>query len=185
MGFAARRGLGKIDVGRAFDLIVGTSTGGIIACALAAGVELPCIVGLYRDHGPAIFPRRLPDRIGIRLCCDFIFRPSALRAGTAALRLALVKQFKDETLGELYARRGIAIAVPAVELSQHHSWVFKTPHLGVTTSHRDDNYRLVDVCLATTAAPIYRSLAALDHPDRVKEALGHNVFADGGPYRRA
>jgi hypothetical protein len=180
MGFAARRGLGKIDVGRAFDLIVGTSTGGIIACALAAGIELPCIVGLYRDHGPAIFPRRLPDRIGIRLCCDFIFRPSALRAGTAALRLALVKQFKEETLGELYARRGIAIAVPAVELSQHHSWVFKTPHLGVTTSHRDDNYRLVDVCLATTAAPVYRSLAVLDHPDRGKEASGHNVFADGG-----
>ena len=41
---------------------------------------------------------------------------------------------------------------------------------------RDDGYALVDVCLATSAAPVFRSLAVIDRPD----GRGHNVFADGG-----
>jgi patatin-like phospholipase/acyl hydrolase len=53
------------------------------------------------------------------------------------------------------------------------------PHLK-GTNHRDDNYTLVDVCLAISAAPIYRSLAAVDHPDG---GGGFNVFADGGLWR--
>ena len=63
-------------------------------------------------------------------------------------------------------------------MSQHRAWVFKTPHLKDTTNHRDDNYKLVDVCLATTAAPIYRSMAAINHPDN--SSSGFNVFVDGG-----
>jgi hypothetical protein len=77
----------------------------------------------------------------------------------------------------VYEARGIALAIAAVEMSQHRSWVFKTPHFA-GTNHRDDEYRLVDVCLATSAAPIFRSLAAVDHADG--QGSGYNVFADGG-----
>jgi hypothetical protein len=173
--FAKRRGIPALDIGAAFDLIVGTSTGGIIACALAAGVPLGEIVALYKEHGPAIFPQPLPSGY-FSVVGDLQKRKGALAAGTEHLRASLAEKLKKKTLGEIYAERGIALAIPAVELSQHRAWIFKTPHLK-TTNHRDDHYMLVDVCLATSAAPIYRSLAAVDHPEG---GGGFNVFSDGG-----
>ena len=175
--FAKRRNESALDIGAAFDLIVGTSTGGIIACALAAGVPLVDIVSLYAEHGPKIFSRRLPSGFW-SAAVDIKMRPAALSSGTQVLRTALEEKLKDKTLGDIYAERGIGLAIPAVEMTQHRAWVFKTPHLAGTTNHRDDNYTLVDVCLATTAAPLYRYLAAIDHPDSAP--LGFNVFVDGG-----
>jgi len=175
--FAKRRGVAALDIGVAFDLIVGTSTGGIIACALAAGIPLGEIVALYAEHGASIFPRPLPSGV-TGVLADHYKRAQALAAGTESLRMALTAKLGTKTLGEIYGERGIALAIPAVEMSQHRGWVFKTPHLKDTTMHRDDNYTLVEVCLATSAAPIYRSLAAVDHPDA--GATGFNVFADGG-----
>src|SRR5262249_13247846 len=43
------------SIGRYFDLIVGTSTGGIIALGLAAGLRATAILDFYRTHGPKIF----------------------------------------------------------------------------------------------------------------------------------
>ncbi len=40
-----------------FDLVTGTSTGGIIALGLGAGLRPREIVEFYVSHGPAIFPR--------------------------------------------------------------------------------------------------------------------------------
>jgi hypothetical protein len=173
--FAKRRNVASLDIGAAFDLIVGTSTGGIIACALAAGIPPADIVALYEQHGPAIFPRPLPSGL-LSIAGDLRKRQEALASGTESLRKALTEKLKTTTLAEIYAERGIALAIPAVELGQHRAWVFKTPHLK-DTNHREDNYTLVDVCLATSAAPIYRSLAAVNHPDG---GDGYNVFIDGG-----
>ena len=177
VAFAKRRGITALDLGAAFDLIVGTSTGGIIACALAAGVPLSDIVTLYVEHGSRIFSRPLPSG-ALGVIRDTWKRPPALATGAAVLRKALTNKLGTTTLGEIYAGRGIGLAVPAVEMSQHRAWVFKTPHLTNMTNHRDDGYTLVDVCLATAAAPIYRSMAAVDHPDA--SSSGFNVFVDGG-----
>jgi hypothetical protein len=176
-GFARRRHVESLDIGAAFDLIVGTSVGGIIACALAANVPLSSIVSLFRTEGPRFFPRRLPSGVGLRLLVDLIMRPAALRAGTEALKRALEEQFGNTTLANLYELGRPAIAITAVDLGRGRGWVFKTPHLP-KSNRRDDGLRLVDVCLATSAAPVYRSLAALDQPG--DEGAGHLVFADGG-----
>ena len=164
-----------LDIGKGFDLIVGTSTGAIIACALAAGISLDRISVLYRKHGPKIFPLKLPEKVGVNLAWQVCKRSRYLKAGDMALKEALHAELGDITLGDIWRDRQIALAVPAVEMSRYHSWVFKTPHLA-NTKHRDDGYKLVDVCLATTAAPIYRSMARIENPD----TSGYHVFVDGG-----
>ncbi len=173
--YAVTRGEAGLDIGKGFDLITGTSTGAIIACALAAGVSLDRVASLYRERGPEIFPLKLPEKPGVNLAWQAWKRPQYLKAGAAALEDALKTELGDTTLGDIWRDRNIALAVPAVEMSRHHAWVFKTPHLA-NTRHRDDGYRLVDVCLATTAAPVYRSMTRIDNPDMP----GHHVFVDGG-----
>ena len=175
-GFSKKSARKTLDVGSGFDLIVGTSTGAILACALAANIPLSRVVQFYNQKGAAIFERRIPSGIGANLLADLKNRPAALRRGEQALRNALVECFAEETMVEVYNRRKIALGITAVDMSTHKSWVFKTPHLK-NSNHRDDGFRLVDVCLASSAAPIYRSLAALEAKDG---SPGSHVFADGG-----
>ncbi len=173
--YAVTRGEAALDIGKGFDLIAGTSTGAIVACALGAAISPDRIAALYREHGSAIFPHKVPQRPGIKFVQQLWKRPAYLRQGAAALAHALEKELAQKTLGEIWRERRIALCVPAVEMSRNHAWVFKTPHL-YSTRHRDDGYRLVDVCLAATAAPVYRSMARLANPD----TSGHHVFVDGG-----
>lgn len=179
--FARRRSVPPLDVGAGFDLVVGTSTGAIVACALAAGVAPNRVVSLYRQHGQRIFRWKLPSSLPAFLR-DLILlrlplRSRALRQGDEALTKALGEVFGDETLGQIWSRRNVALCVTALEMSQHKAWVFKTRHLK-SSYGRDDSYRLADICLASSAAPIFRSFAALADPDR---SHGADVFfADGG-----
>jgi patatin-like phospholipase/acyl hydrolase len=45
-------------IGRYFDLIAGTSTGGIIAIGLGLGLSAKEILRLYEEKGPAIFDQQ-------------------------------------------------------------------------------------------------------------------------------
>lgn len=172
--YANTRGCGPLDFGGAFDLIAGTSTGGLLGCALAAGVPMDRVVHLYRKHGPAIFPAKVPSSL-TALAAQFFLRRGQVARGALALEAALTEVLQDETVGQLHARRGIALAIPAVQMAHHAAWVFKTAHLK-NSRHRDDHYRLVDVCMATSAAPVFRALAWVKNPTDD----GGLVFADGG-----
>ena len=171
--FAMRREVEKLDIGKGFDLIVGTSTGGIIACALVAGIPLDEVARLYRQYGKEIFPMKMP---GNPICAipQIFSRPKYIAKGSAALERELGKCLGSLTVGQVYKQRHIALAVPAVEMSRHRSWVFKTPHL---EGHRDDDFRLVDVCLATSAAPLYLSMSRVKNPTDPNHS---RFFVDGG-----
>jgi predicted acylesterase/phospholipase RssA len=162
---------GQLDLGAAFDLIVGTSTGGILACALAAGYPPSRIAELYRVHGPRIFKNPVPSSLPglVRFAATHLRSPAN---DGSALRAALTETFDDETVGEVYARRGIGFCLQAVDIDAHAPVVLKTGHL--PGKHRDDATTLVDVCLATSAAPIILPLAQI----MVDGVL--RTFADGG-----
>lgn len=175
-GFSQQRGAPQgLDIGSAFKLIVGTSTGAIIGCGLAHGVPVSEMVRLYKEHGSKIFPQRMPVGLGLDLAAQLFSRPTLLQRGDEALRAALTGVFQGTTLRQVWDNRRIAVAVPAVNMATYRSWVFKTPH-DALSNHRDDARTLVEVCLASSAAPLFRSLAAIDHG----AAGGHEVFADGG-----
>ena len=50
------------DIGKGFDLIAGTSTGGILACGLAAGIPINRIVELYSKKGNRVFTDPFPSK---------------------------------------------------------------------------------------------------------------------------
>ena len=48
----------KSSTSEHFDLVCGTSTGGIIALGVAAGIPMKDVVQFYFDNGPKIFTQR-------------------------------------------------------------------------------------------------------------------------------
>jgi hypothetical protein len=173
--FAKQNGNSALDLGRQFNLITGTSTGGILACALAAGVTAQEICALYQEKGPQIFSNPMPT--------EGFFAKAKWRKAAATqaanrsepLKEALTEIFGGTTLGKLYADRAIALCVPSIKMVNQTPKVFKTPHFRRYVI--DEAYTLVDVCLATSAAPIFLPLAALKQPKRAGQI---ETFVDGG-----
>ena len=133
-----------------FDLVVGTSTGGIIA--LGIGLGLPCsqILDFYRQRGPAVFGQpggRLRSMVGglWRWARRFVGN----KHPTGPLRASLTEVFQDRRLGESKTR----LVIPAWHSMQRRPYLFKTAHNArFEVDHRE---RVVDVALATAAAPTY------------------------------
>jgi uncharacterized protein len=137
-----------------FDLIVGTSTGGLIALALGAGMTPAEIVTFYVEEGPDIFGngRGLISRLR---------RP---KHSAERLRAGLERAFGDRLLGSSSKR----LVIPSYSLDANDVYIFKTPHH--ERLRRDHKERMVDVAMATCAAPTF--LPAFQ--------LGHNRLIDGG-----
>lgn len=162
------------DIGKDFDLICGTSTGAILACALAAGLPLNKISKLYSLNGLNIFTSPMPKRT-FQLYKWAWFNRNKPAANVIHLKTALTETFGQLTLKQLYDNRGIALCIPAVIAVNHLSKVFKTPHHPDLTN--DWGYSLVDVCLSSSAAPILFPISKVTNPNN----LGHyQYFVDGG-----
>ena len=166
----------NLDLGKGFDLISGTSTGGILATALAHGIRPDIIAAFYREKGPEIFPERFP-KLGLnwgvlKWAYQHLERPNA---SVDVLRTELINVFGTTTLQELWESRKIALTIPTISIQTYGPKVFKTPHLARLT--HDRQVRLSDICLATSAAPLFFPL------HRIGKANGYfreDLFVDGG-----
>ncbi len=178
--FAKEAKTEDIDIGKCFDLVVGTSTGAILATAIAAGISLERIKELYKKTGPDIFTDPVPIYERTRKLQHKIqfwcwVRRHLCRAGNSnhALQSALNEIFGDQTFGKLYEKRNIGLCVSATAFLQHQPRVFKTPHL--EGKDRDNGLLLADACLASSAAPVYLPLASITEDDIPEQA-----YTDGG-----
>lgn len=143
-----------------FDLICGTSIGGIVALGLAAGIEPRVIAQNLRDHGEEIFP----DRSGFFGIPAFLKNTFSANYDVEPLKSLLTDIFEDRCLKDLKTR----VLITAVNYSTGEPKVFKTPHLPRYLN--EHNLSLVDVALATSAAPTYFPIHTIDD----------QRFVDGG-----
>jgi patatin-like phospholipase/acyl hydrolase len=144
-----------------FDLIAGTSTGGILACALAKPDALSAerLVDLYEQEGPEIFDRTVWQRIhSIEGLADEKYDDDGL------------EEALGRYLGEARLRDTVTdIIIPAYDTERRRPEFFKSAR---AREDPDRDFALRAVARATSSAPTYFEPAL----------LGDRPLIDGGVF---
>lgn len=154
-------------ISASFDLIAGTSIGGVIGLGLAAGIPAATIVDSFLANGERIFSGRQTSSISPRLPFDMLRFIRAIPCSNAALRSTIEDFVADRTMADLSRR----VLVPAVDITNGRPHIFRTPH---APGHSGD-IQVVDVALATSAAPIVFPM----------HEIGGIHYADGGIFAQS
>jgi hypothetical protein len=155
--------LGGRSAGDYFEMIAGTSTGGIIALALSLGMPAADILKIYVDHGGEIFPELRGPLQGLRRKMRNVRALHRYRYNREPLEKRLREVFGERLFGEAKRRLCIPSFDGFTEVN-----VFKTPHH--PDFKLDWRERMTTVALATSAAPTFFAV----YRD------GDRRFADGG-----
>lgn len=147
----------NIKILESFDMVVGTSTGSIIAGAIAVDYPLTDVVKLFEEKSRDIFGKKK----GLSL--SGIIKS---RYDQKELKEILDLAIGSRTLSETK----IKLVIPATDVANGNVHVFKSKYLDEFV--RDTNVKIADAILASCAAPTYFD------PKMVGEA-GY-MLADGG-----
>ena len=155
-GLVTSRLLERIDTARpgtlkAVDLFAGTSTGAILALALAAGLTPAAMSRIYLDRGAEVFEETLWDITDV----DRLVRADYRNDG---LRRVLADTFGSRTLGDL--RSKVVVATFDLDSSTAtregiRSWKPKFFHNFEEPGSTDCDQLVVDVAMRSCAAPTY------------------------------
>jgi len=153
-----------------FDLITGTSTGAILAGALATNQNINDIIDLYKNEGKNIFSSKFcPIKKYLGISIPFI---PCLNIGLFTrkysqkiLKMQLENIFKEKTMSDTNTN----LMLFSTDIANGVPHVFKSPYDSEFT--RDKYVKISDAILASTAAPIYFNPYLLDNK---------YLLADGG-----
>lgn len=148
-----------------FDLVCGTSTGGIIALGVASKTPMKDVVKFYIDHGPRIFSQRW--KLGGLGELFYSIKQAVIKSkySDKALRKALTSVFGSKKIAESQN----LLCIPAFNITTSTPRIFKKDYGSL---NQDDDKTFVEVALATTAAPTYFPVQEIDSLQ----------YVDGGLY---
>lgn len=151
-----------------FDLIAGTSTGGILAIGLGLGLSGQDMLDFYRKRGRVIFPvTRFRGRV--RHVLRHVFRPKYSQSILLAeLESAFYHGSRPICLRDSLCR----LVIPAYHAVSGTSHVFRTPHHSDLTADADTE--AAHAALATAAAPTFFTAA------KIANMVGESSYFDGG-----
>ena len=143
-------------IGDYFDLIVGTSTGGILALGLALGRSAEELLTLYETRGPTIFGQENLDpdtetwlAKRFRSFRDTRRHLTGPKHDADVLATELKSVLQDATIGDAKTR----LVIPAWDPDHRRPYIYKTAHHERLTI--DFRKPALDAALATAAAPTY------------------------------
>ncbi len=127
-----------------FDLVAGTSTGGIIAIALGLGYSATDILSFYEQLGPEIF-----QHTGFASVMASIKQLGKSKYGQEQIAATLNKFFGGRVLGECKT----ALLIPSFNIETGEIYAFRSG--GQSPFDSDSQTSALDAALATTAAPTF------------------------------
>lgn len=147
-----------------FDLVAGTSVGGILALGVAAGVPAAALAKQIREAGPRIFGGgRPPPQTTINRLTTLLGNLRSTKYAADELRVAIAAMIGETTT---WADLKTDLLVTAVSLLSGSPQIFSS----YTLPKIARDAPLIQVALATSAAPTYFPTAM----------VGSSSYVDGG-----
>lgn len=188
--FVKQWGINPAEIWKYFDVIAGTSIGGIGALGYAHGVTPETFLNFFTEHGPRIFTiRNIPigcsayldsntpnnvQKLGFIVTNETFYESPSNCGGNAdfgsdVLYKTLIDTFGDTTLQGLKTN----VLIPAYEVTGAQDGGVFTLFSNVYGSYYSSpNESVVNVAKATSAAPVYLP----------KVTFGGKTYLDGGIY---